>query len=483
MENTKNFFENWAETQKTMLDNLTEKTQQFQNNVAAGQAFAKGTEMYQDWMNKQKETIKSFTKGAEKTTENIKDEATHTFDNFLDQWKNVQEKTAEMWSDTTKKMNEFFSGFGVNTGTANGFAETLQDNARKFQESWMSSVKDMTSTMKMPFDMPKMDFSGKTISDTYNSMLKGSENFTKLYKLWAPVFKAAQNNVFSTDEYKKLMNPVLYKELMDKMFGFDALNPLKQYYEQYSKTVSGMFDNMTGTAKENYNTFKANMEQFANTLPQNQAYFADMMTKMNEQMKSSVSPFFKLMPDGKEKDQIMQMNQLSEYYIAAANKLAKLQYIIYVKGAKVNEELMAELAENAKDGKADTDFTAFYNNWISVNGKAFENLFRTDEFSKLQGELLTLDAQIRTASDKIVEGALAPYPVVLKSQLDELYKANYDLKKQVYEMSKQMATLVKNAATATTHKTEAHKTETAKKEETPAAKTPTTPAAKATHKK
>jgi len=141
------------------------------------------------------------------------------------------------------------------------------------------------------------------------------------------------------------------------------------------------------------------------------------------------------------------MNKLAEFYTASANKLANLQYLVYTTGAKVNEQLMEDLANKAKDGKADTDFTAFYNNWISVNGKAFEDLFHTDEFSKLQGELVTLDAEIRTNTDKLMESALAPYPVALKSQLDEMYKTNYELKKQVYEMGKQLATLVKNSVT------------------------------------
>jgi hypothetical protein len=471
MENTKNFFENWAETQQKMLETWTEKTQEFQKNVFGSQPIAKGTEIYQDWLKKQQENLKTFTKGAEKTADNVASEANNVFDNFFDQWKNVQEKTIEMWSGASNKMNEFVTAFtmGQQTGAVAG---TIMEQTKKYQEAWQNGLKTMTDAINMPMGGKIEEFASKTIHETMGAMQKGADNFKKLYELWSPVFKAAQSNVFSTEEYKKLMNPVMYKELMDKMFGFDALNPLKQGYDQYMKTASTWYENMGGKAKESYDSWKASMEEFANKLPQNQEMMSEMFKNFSTQLKSSVSPFFKLMPDSREKAQMMLMNELGDLYIASANKLANLQHIVYKQGAKVNEKILEAIAAKVKDGKPETDFTEFYNNWISENGKAFEDLFHTDEFSKLQGELVTLDAQIRSTSDKLMEHALAPYPVVLKSQLDELYKTNYELKKQVYEMSKQVASMVNGKATATTA-TETHAAEAPK-----AAKTATATAAK-----
>ena len=468
MENTKNFFENWAETQTKMLENWTEKTQEFSKNIFGGHPIANGTEIYQDWLKKQQENLKTFTKGAEKTAENVASETGNVFDNFFDQWKNVQEKTIEMWNGASGKMNEFFTGFsmGHQTGAA---AESIMEQAKKYQDSWKNGLKTMSDAMHSPMSGKIEEFASKTINETMGALQKGTDNFKKLYELWSPVFKAAQNNVFNAEEYKKLMNPVTYKELMDKMFGFDALNPLKQGYDQYMKTASTWYENMGGKAKESYESWKASMEEFANKLPQNQEVLAEMFKNFSNQLKSSVSPFFKLMPESREKAQMMMMNELGDLYIASANKLANLQHLVYKQGAKVNEKILEAIAENVKGGKLETDFTEFYNNWINENGKSFENLFHTDEFSKLQGELVTLDSQIRGTSDKLMEHALAPFPVVLKSQLDELYKTNYELKKQVYEMGKQLALMVNGKANVASEKVE----ETAKAEDPKVSKTAT----------
>ncbi len=465
MENTKNFFENWVETQKSMMENWTEKAQEFQKDIASGQLLTKGTEMYQEWLKKQQENLKSFTSEAEKAGSEVKDKVENTVEGFFDQWKSFQEKTINMWTEASKKMTDFIPGMNGHNPFGNAMSSNmLMDNARKYQETWTNALKSMSDNMKMPFNgAASADFASKTIHDTTEGLKKGFESFMKLYELWTPVFKAAENKIFNSEEYKKMMNPVLYKELMDKMFGFDALNPLKNAYDQYVKTMTSWYEKMGDSAKESYNSFKSNVEQFAAKLPENEAFFTEMFKNINSQFKTSVSPFFKLMPEGKEKVQMMLMNELSELYVASANKFAKLQYLVYTHGAKVNEQIIEDFAAKAQKGEPTTDFNAFYTNWINTNGKAFEDLFRTDEFSKLQGELVTLDSQIRTSTDKLMEMNLAAYPVVLKSQLDELYKANYDLKKQVYEMGKQLANLVKEAG-----KTEA-KAETPKAAEPKAA--------------
>ena len=455
MENTKNFFENWVESQKSMMENWTEKAQEFQNSFAGGQMLTKGTEMYQEWLKKQQENIKSFTNGAEKAGEEVKDKVENSVQGFFDQWKNFQEKSINMWTEASKKMTDFIPGMnGHNPFEMANSANMMMDNARKYQDMWTNTLKSMSDSMKMPFGDGSADMLSKTVQDTTEALKKGFESFMKLYELWTPVFKAAENNIFSSEEYKKMMNPVLYKELMDKMFGFDSLNPLKNAYDQYIKTMTGWYEQMGSSVKDNYNSFKENVEQFAARLPENEAFFTEMFKNINSQLKTSVSPFFKLMPEGKEKEQMRLMNELSEFYMASANKLARLQYLVYTHGAKVNEQIMEDFAAKAQKGEASTDFNTFYSNWITANGKAFEDLFHTDEFSKLQGELVTLDAQIKTTADKLMEMNLAAYPVVLKSQLDELYKTNYDLKKQVYEMGKQLSNLMKDAG-----KTEAKATE------------------------
>jgi polyhydroxyalkanoate synthase subunit PhaE len=442
MEKTKNFFDDWADTQKKMYENWTNQAHEFQKNILDGKAFSKGSEVFQDLLKKQQDGFKNLTRTASKLTDAVTSSEINPFENFVDQWKNIQDKTMDLWTDNTKKFQDLFSNL-THEISPNGHAKSPFETSYKFQDTWLNALKSMSTAMKSPFDHKTAEFAEKTLKDTFNSMQKGTDSFMKLYELWAPVFKAAQNNITNTDEYKRLMNPVLYKELIDGLFNFNTLTPLKQSYDQFLKTVSSWYENLGETTKENYEAFKASLNDFSKTIPKNQEFLSDMFKSISGQMKTSVSPFFKLIPESKEKEQMALINELAEYYTNSANKLASLQYLVYLQGIRINDSILDDLAEKTKKGELYQNFSDFYTHWVNVNGKSFEEFFRTDEFSKLQGDLVTLDAQIRSTSDKLMEYWLSPYPVVLKSQLDELYKTNYDLKKQVYQLSKQLTTLAK----------------------------------------
>ena len=42
-----------------------------------------------------------------------------------------------------------------------------------------------------------------------------------LYEMWLPLFKAMQEKTVSADTYKDMTDPKKYKEMLDRVFGFD----------------------------------------------------------------------------------------------------------------------------------------------------------------------------------------------------------------------------------------------------------------------
>ncbi|MFM8331320.1 MAG: poly(R)-hydroxyalkanoic acid synthase subunit PhaE, partial [Candidatus Methylumidiphilus sp.] len=64
-------------------------------------------------------------------------------------------------------------------------------------------------------------------------------------------------------------------------------------------------------------------------------------------------------------------------------------------------------------------------------------LFQTEDFSRLQGELLDAGLTARTHYFKIMEMQLYDLPIALRSEMDDLYKTVYDLKKKVRALEQQ----------------------------------------------
>jgi polyhydroxyalkanoate synthesis regulator phasin len=68
----------------------------------------------------------------------------------------------------------------------------------------------------------------------------------------------------------------------------------------------------------------------------------------------------------------------------------------------------------------------------------------------LKAELTTLSMEIKTNLEKQFENKLEHYPVVVKSELEDLYKTIHDLKKTVKTLENRLATTTTETTTAKT---------------------------------
>lgn len=434
MDTTKNFFENWIDSQSKMYENWVKQGQETQKNVFGNQAFEKSNEMYNDWWQKQQESLKSFLNNNHGGDGNAQ---ANPFKSYFDQWTNFQKQMADTWTEQGKRISEMYSTAAEGANMYNNF--------QKLQDNWLTSLRNMTQSFSFPSGNENWkEYTETTLNNTFENLRKGTDSYMRLFELWQPVFKSIQDNTFTVESYKNLLDPAKYKDIIDQMFGFDKLNPMRDLFNQYTRFASQNFGGNNNWS-EYADKMKSAFNTFSQTISGNQASVNDWYRQMYQQFNASMSPFFKLVPEGKGKEQALVMKNLFEQYTTASQKLAELQYLVYTTGTKANEEIAKELAARAKEGNNFKDFNEFYTYWTNTNGKVFEDLFATDAFSKLQGELVSLDAQIKKGSNTLMEAWLAPYPVVRHSQLDELYKANYDLKKRVYELEKMVKGFTKQA--------------------------------------
>jgi len=76
-------------------------------------------------------------------------------------------------------------------------------------------------------------------------------------------------------------------------------------------------------------------------------------------------------------------------------------------------------------------------------------LFGTESFSKLKGEVLNLSMDIKTYFEKQMEKYLEFFPVAKTSELEEVYKTIHDLKKQVKSLEQKLELLIEEEKKAT----------------------------------
>jgi len=197
-----------------------------------------------------------------------------------------------------------------------------------------------------------------------------------------------------------------------------------------------------------------------------------------ERMEKMYAPFYKLMPPSKEKESIKLFSHMQTILFDYQTKMADINAIIGKTVKESSEEFMTKMFEAAKDGNVQT-YNEFYMNWLNHLEENMIDIFKGDEFSKLQGEVLALQLDLKTNFNKGMEQVLSPYPVVLNSEIDELAKQVHALKARIRELENNAE------ATSTAKKSEAKaetKTET-KAEAKPAAAAKATTAKTTTTKK
>jgi class III poly(R)-hydroxyalkanoic acid synthase PhaE subunit len=163
-----------------------------------------------------------------------------------------------------------------------------------------------------------------------------------------------------------------------------------------------------------------------------------MFHAMYQAFDSTVGRIFHVPAVGKDREKVelllRSMDDLSVYLA----KSTEFQHMMYITGLTAFEKVIATVAEKVSKGEEIKGFDEFFDLWLAVNEKTYYALFQTEDFSKRQGGLLEASLNVRKHFFKLMELYLYDFPVAVRSEMDDLYKTIYDLKKKVKSLEKQV---------------------------------------------
>jgi BMFP domain-containing protein YqiC len=152
----------------------------------------------------------------------------------------------------------------------------------------------------------------------------------------------------------------------------------------------------------------------------------------------AINPMIRLFNPGKEAEINERMSALMTLMNDYGRKLADVQQHIQTTAMKTMESMMLENFEQAKKGVDLSNSKEVFQNWVNRNEEAFINLYHSEAYSKLQGDLLDLSLQIRQNNEQLMELSLQPMPVVLRSEADTMNQTIYELRKRVHQLEQQI---------------------------------------------
>lgn len=493
---TNNFVETMVEAQNNFVNEVLETTK----NLTKDMPFVKETidstqKIYNETTESAKKMAEETSVKFEESTDNMKQTSEQT-QNFFQQWFENQMNLAKTAFNNTGAtannanpfnfnfpnidwMNGFSQANGYWTNMMNTNANPFMNNnpfntwmnnnpfmnannmQSKFNEginTWGNYTKQYFDTMNNGFGDWSKNFMNPTAAESFKGMNNMAESLSKFHEMWMPMFKSMQDKTFNMEVYNQFMSPAKYKEFMDKFFSFMPDNMKQQFDAMNQQFVTNM-KQMTDSGMNNFNAFKSqiNSNPFMNANP-----FANMWTnysQMNNVFADAVSPLTKLMADNSNFQAINTWNDIYNRMVEFNIKNNELQYMMYQQGTKVMDKTAEKMANKIQNGENIESIINIYQEWMMTGDELFTQMFASDEYSKLMTEVSSLQMKLKMDIDKQMEKMVFSHmPIATRTEMDEVYKNIYDLKKMYRNLEKMF-----NAANEANSETEAAPKATSKK--------------------
>ncbi len=423
---TKNWYDTILDSQKKMTETFSETAKKFKSNEQVNQTLETGADFFKKWLDFQMDFAKSTTQAG--STKDAAETVKQNFEKWKGFYENLFKSQMESINKSFSQNNNMFSMWTNNNPFTAGFNNMPN----------MDAFTNMNKSMTEMYQNMMSNFNGTgTTKDVFGGLFNHTQSFMKFYEMWSPVYTAMQNSAFKPEMLSNMIKPEAYKEFMDSFFGFMPANVQDMYKDNMAKFTEGTqaFGNQ---AMDMYKNIGSQWQQY---IPQGHNMFAESMNNYNnfyKQMQDAVAPFAKLITptsgsiNAEAVTNILDM--MNRYQILNS----QMKYMTYTTGVKAMDKMGINIAEKLKSGSTYSNMQDLFKEWLNTSDSFFVELFETDEFSKVQAETSSLSLRIKQAVDLQTEKMFANMPLVPRSEMEELYKTVYELKKRVRTMEKEL---------------------------------------------
>ena len=319
----------------------------------------------------------------------------------------------------------------------------LQNQALQMQSLYQNaagSSNPLTSWSNAVFQAFPIGADANLAKETFSKTLYGNETMQKLYELWQPLLNAIRDKSIDPSTYSNLADPNQLKALYSKLFSFDleAMSQLQKQTSYYADLYEQFGKPWAEAAKSQTSNFMHG--DFSQSELQPEILFKQMQAAY-AMFEKSTGKLFSVPALGKDREKLEQMSKFAKAMSTFAAKNIEYQQLMQVTGQEGMQTVVKALASKIEAGEKFEKFDEFFSLWIDINEKAFNKLFQSKVFSDKRNAMTDAGFNARKLYNEIVESQLVDLPIVRRSEMDEVYKIIYDLRKQVKGLESQIQEL------------------------------------------
>ncbi len=419
------------EAQANVINNWMDSAKKMQSSFTSGNVTHEGQNIVKEWFEKQTAILNSIQQNSSNVFANNNGQnPQEVFKN----WLNTQTTYAKQMTDFNQSILNSYNSFGKP-------AQDYISNFASSNNAWTNIYNSFVQTLNTSYDGLYKNLNGNFNKDIFQNFMQGNQVYTKMLEFFQPMINSMKGGQFNMEDFKNYFKAENYHNLTKQLFGdFYTGGNLKEFYDNSLNQVQNFFTNQNNLSKEYFAQVQNISKEFPQLFNGNLEKVKEVYANANNVFGKTFEPLLKVTTPGKEKESIEAiitlMDKVTEYSI----KQSELQYHLQNTMRTSVENVAKQYQEKfqSADFTKQPDAQEVYNEWIKTNEKLFADLFASDEFSKIKGETMNLAMDVKKHFEKQFESVLVNFPVVLKSDVEELHKTIYELKKQVKELQSKL---------------------------------------------
>lgn len=370
-------------------------------------------------------------------------------------------------------------------------------NSQKMMNDWVETFSNPMGSKK---EDEKQEFDFTNFQDVMSFQQKMFEDWQKMYGFMNPQNFAKQNpydiwqgmmtqyNPFEVSKYMPEFNMEVFEKMMNsqklylgayeswKKFNENVIEPGNKFYKENMEQMIDQFNriftnNLIPLMPKELQGLMTDTQSYVNTYfkslenvigPWAKAYqniadiamdsiyddpmkLSDTLRQWKKAYDQTFGVLVKSPMVGSSREMLEQNNKaldaMIEMLVSVSEFMTKSSSI----GYKYSKEAFKDYADSLQKGEGAKTFKEFYNMWSKHVENAIETYFYTDEFSQLIAKTADSAMIFKIEYNKLIEKALADLPIVTISQVDNVYKKVYDLRRELREVRNELEELKQSA--------------------------------------
>ena len=130
-------------------------------------------------------------------------------------------------------------------------------------------------------------------------------------------------------------------------------------------------------------------------------------------------------------------NQMVDKYNFFQSTLSEFLNLLSLPFNRTMQVMQDKIGEMAENGTLPEDSKVYYNMWVKVLEGHYMTLYQTPEYVETMARTINALADFSAAKNAVLEDMLSAIPVARKSEMDDLARELYEVKKRLRKLEKE----------------------------------------------